>query len=53
MPAPISTFPLPLQDTEPDPIVNLQNLLGDIYDQSGYDLDDLKNNCSFVLRCTY
>jgi hypothetical protein len=35
---PIPAFPLPLQETESEPIVNLQNLLGDIYDQSGYDL---------------
>ncbi|MDB9527269.1 DUF4058 family protein [Oscillatoria sp. CS-180] len=35
---PIPAFPLPLQETESEPIVNLQNLLSDIYDQSGYDL---------------
>ncbi|NET38932.1 MAG: DUF4058 family protein [Cyanothece sp. SIO1E1] len=35
---PIPAFPLPLQETESEPIVNLQSLLGDIYDQSGYDL---------------
>lgn len=38
MPEPIPAFPLPLKETEPEPIINLQNLLGDIYDQSGYDL---------------
>ena len=38
LPEPIPAFPLPLQETEPEPIINLQNLLGDIYDQSGYDL---------------
>ncbi|EKV03515.1 hypothetical protein Lepto7375DRAFT_5816 [Leptolyngbya sp. PCC 7375] len=38
LPDPIPAFPLPLQETESEPIVNLQNLLGDIYDQSGYDL---------------
>lgn len=34
----IPAFPLPLQENEPEPIVNLQSLMGDIYDQSGYDL---------------
>ncbi len=35
---PIPAFPLPLRATEPEPIVSLQHLIGDIYDQSGYDL---------------
>ncbi|MEM1256452.1 MAG: DUF4058 family protein [Cyanobacteria bacterium P01_H01_bin.21] len=35
---PIPAFPLPLREEEPEPIINLQGLLGDIYDQSGYDL---------------
>ncbi|MEL7004163.1 MAG: DUF4058 family protein, partial [Bacteroidota bacterium] len=35
---PIPAFPLPLRARELEPIVNLQELLGDIYDQSGYDL---------------
>lgn len=35
---PIPAFPLPLRAGESEPIVNLQRLLGDIYDQSGYDL---------------
>jgi hypothetical protein len=35
---PIPAFPLPLRDTEVEPIVNLQGLLAEIYDQSGYDL---------------
>lgn len=35
---PIPAFPLPLQTEDDEPIVNLQNLLGEIYDQSGYDL---------------
>ncbi|MBT9316516.1 DUF4058 family protein [Leptothoe spongobia] len=35
---PMPAFPLPLRETDSEPIVNLQNLLGDIYDQSGYDL---------------
>jgi hypothetical protein len=35
---PIPAFPLPLREDELEPIVNLQRLLGEIYDQSGYDL---------------
>ena len=35
---PIPAFPLPLREEESEPIINLQGLLGDIYDQSGYDL---------------
>lgn len=35
---PIPAFPLPLREGESEPIINLQGLLGDIYDQSGYDL---------------
>ena len=35
---PIPAFPLPLRESELEPIVNLQGLVGDIYDQSGYDL---------------
>ena len=35
---PIPAFPLPLAKEEWEPIVNLQGLLADIYDQSGYDL---------------
>ena len=35
---PIPAFPLPLREEELEPIVNLQGLLGEIYDQSGYDL---------------
>jgi hypothetical protein len=35
---PIPAFPLPLREGELEPIVNLQGLLGTIYDQSGYDL---------------
>ena len=35
---PIPAFPLPLRDAEVEPIVNLQGLLADLYDQSGYDL---------------
>jgi len=35
---PIPAFPLPLQPGDPEPVVNLQSLLADIYDQSGYDL---------------
>jgi hypothetical protein len=35
---PIPAFPLPLREDEVEPIVNLQGLLGVIYDQSGYDL---------------
>lgn len=35
---PIPAFPLPLRQDELEPIVNLQGLLGEIYDQSGYDL---------------
>lgn len=35
---PIPAFPLPLREGEPEPIINLQGLLGDIYEQSGYDL---------------
>lgn len=35
---PIPAFPLPMPTGESEPIVNLQSLLGNIYDQSGYDL---------------
>ncbi|MEO0539376.1 MAG: DUF4058 family protein [Cyanobacteria bacterium P01_A01_bin.105] len=38
LPDPIPAFPLPLRETESEPIINLQSLLSDIYDQSGYDL---------------
>ncbi len=34
----IPAFPLPLDPGDTEPIVNLQKLVGDIYDQSGYDL---------------
>lgn len=34
----IPAFPLPLRERELEPIVNLQGLLSDIYEQSGYDL---------------
>jgi hypothetical protein len=41
----IPAFPLPLKSGDDEPIVNLQNLLGEIYDQSGYDLViDYQNN---------
>jgi hypothetical protein len=35
---PIPAFPLPLREADTEPIVNLQGLLAEIYDQSGYDL---------------
>jgi hypothetical protein len=35
---PMPAFPLPLRENEAELIVNLQGLIGDIYDQSGYDL---------------
>jgi hypothetical protein len=35
---PLPAFPLPMPTGESEPIVNLQSLLGNIYDQSGYDL---------------
>jgi len=38
LPDPIPAFPLPMPPGESEPIVNLQSLLGDIYDQSGYNL---------------
>ncbi|MEO1149104.1 MAG: DUF4058 family protein [Cyanobacteria bacterium J06638_22] len=38
MQEPIPAFPLPLQEGESEPIVHLQGLIGEIYDQSGYDL---------------
>ena len=34
----IPAFPLPLATGDVEPIVNLQKLVGDIYDQSGYDM---------------
>ncbi|MEY2979036.1 MAG: DUF4058 family protein [Prochlorotrichaceae cyanobacterium] len=34
----IPAFPLPMPPEESEPILNLQTLLSDIYDQSGYDL---------------
>ena len=34
----IPAFPLPLAPEDVEPIVNLQKLVEDIYDQSGYDL---------------
>lgn len=37
LPNPIPTFPLPLQSGDTEPIVDLQNLLGGVYDRSGYD----------------
>ncbi|MGF1493307.1 MAG: DUF4058 family protein [Microcoleaceae cyanobacterium] len=38
LPDPIPAFPLQLSVGDVEPIVNLQQLVGDIYDQSGYDL---------------
>ncbi len=38
LPEPIPAFPLPLQVGDMEPIVNIQGVLHDIYDQSGYDL---------------
>lgn len=38
LPTPIPAFPLPLAMGDPEPVINLQALLGEIYDQSGYDL---------------
>jgi len=38
LPDPIPPFPLPLRSGDAEPIVNLQALLNDIYDQSSYDL---------------
>ena len=35
---PIPAFPLPLNLPDPEPIINIQQHLNDIYDQSGYDL---------------
>lgn len=35
---PIPAFPLPLQEGDTEPTINIQGLLNDIYDQSGYDL---------------
>ncbi|MEN9222250.1 MAG: DUF4058 family protein [Thermostichus sp. BF3_bins_97] len=34
----IPAFPLPLAEGDAEPVVNLQRLVGEIYDQSGYDL---------------
>jgi Protein of unknown function (DUF4058) len=34
----IPAFPLPLAIADVEPVVNLQKLVGEIYDQSGYDL---------------
>jgi hypothetical protein len=36
--AAIPPFPLPLAEGDAEPVVNLQGLVGEIYDQSGYDL---------------
>ena len=38
LPDVIPAFPLPLGADDEEPIVNLQKLVGQIYDQSGYDL---------------
>ncbi|HIK46582.1 MAG TPA: DUF4058 family protein [Leptolyngbyaceae cyanobacterium M65_K2018_010] len=35
---PIPAFPLPLAEGDEEPVVNLQALVAEIYDQSGYDL---------------
>ena len=35
---PIPPFPLPLRTGDPEPIIDLQGLLGDIYDRAAYDL---------------
>ncbi len=34
----LPTIPIPLGIGDPEPVINLQTLVGDIYDQSGYDL---------------
>jgi hypothetical protein len=34
---PIPAFPLPLQPEDEEPVVNLQSLLNDVYERSGYD----------------
>lgn len=34
----IPSFPLPLQPEDPEPIINLQDLLHNLYDQGSYDL---------------
>jgi len=38
LPEVIPSFPLPLQSPDVEPVVDLQRLLNEIYDQSGYDL---------------
>ncbi|MGF1516041.1 MAG: DUF4058 family protein [Elainellaceae cyanobacterium] len=38
LPEPIPAFPLPLREGDLEPVVAIQTLLGEIYDQSGYDL---------------
>lgn len=35
---PIPSFPLPLQSGDREPLVQLQNLLNEIYDQAGFDI---------------
>ena len=34
----IPAFPLPLQGGDPEPVIDLQALLSDIYDRAAYDL---------------
>ncbi|MGK7872925.1 MAG: DUF4058 family protein [Xenococcaceae cyanobacterium] len=36
LPDPIPSFPLPLQAEDVEPLVNLQDLFNEVYDQSGY-----------------
>jgi hypothetical protein len=38
LPDPIPAFPLPLQPTDPEPLIHLQSILQDIYDRAGFDL---------------
>lgn len=38
LPEPIPSFPLPLKAGDQEPLVDLQSLLHEIYDQGGYDL---------------
>lgn len=38
LPTPISSFPLPLQPGDTEPVIDLQVLLNEVYDLSGYDL---------------
>ena len=38
LPQPIPAFPLPLREGDAEPVLAMQTLLGQIYDESGYDL---------------